>query len=133
MQEELLLEILNVVKRSETENKKAIEELKADLKEFKEETRVAINRLEEKVDKLETRFDGLEEKVDKLEARFDGLEEKVNGLETKADRLDVKTDRIEKQITDEMEDTPQMLKILFEQTDKITNYVDLTWKMKKIN
>ena len=89
--------------------------------------------MEEKVDRLETRFDGLEEKVDRLETRFDGLEEKVNGLETKADRLDVKTDRIEKQITDEMEDTSQMLKILFEQTDKITNYVDLTWKMKKIN
>ena len=35
MQEELLLEILNVVKRSETENKKAIKELKNDLKEFK--------------------------------------------------------------------------------------------------
>ena len=57
MQEELLLEILNVVKRSETENKKAIKELKNDLKEFKEETRTAINGLEEKVDKLETNFD----------------------------------------------------------------------------
>ena len=57
MQEELLLEILNVVKRSETENKKAIKELKNDLKEFKEETRTAINGLEEKVDKLETKFD----------------------------------------------------------------------------
>ena len=48
MQEELLLEILNVVKRSEAENKKAIEELRA-----------SVNRLEEKVDRLETRFDGL--------------------------------------------------------------------------
>lgn len=91
MQEELLLEILNVVKRSETENKKAIKELKNDLKEFKEETRTAIN-----------------------------------GLEEKADKLDVKTDRIEKHIVDEMNDTSQMMDILFGQTSKITNYLDLT-------
>ena len=32
MQEELLLEILNVVKRSEAENKKAIEEIETFLK-----------------------------------------------------------------------------------------------------
>ena len=102
MQEELLLEILNVVKRSETENKKA----------FKEETRTAINGLEEKVDKLETKFDGLEGKVDKL---------------------DVKTDRIEKHIVDEMNDTSQMMDILFGQTSKITNYLDLTWDIKQIN
>jgi len=126
MQEELLLEILNVVKRSETENKKAIKELKNDLKEFKEETRTAINGLEEKVDKLETKFDGLEEKVDKLETKFDGLEEK-------ADKLDVKTDRIEKHIVDEMNDTSQMMDILFGQTSKITNYLDLTWDIKQIN
>ncbi len=112
MQEELLLEILNVVKRSETENKKAIKELKNDLKEFKEETRTAINGLEEKVDKLETKFDGLEEK---------------------ADKLDVKTDRIEKHIVDEMNDTSQMMDILFGQTSKITNYLDLTWDIKQIN
>ena len=140
MQEELLLEILNVVKRSETENKKAIEELRTDLKEFKEETRAAIHRLEtrfdgleEKVDRLETRFDGLEEKVDRLETKFDGLEKKVDGLETKSDGLDVKSDRIEKRITDEMEDTSHMIKTLFNQTDRITNYLDLNWNMKKIN
>ena len=108
MQEELLLEILNVVKRSEAENKKAIEELRA-----------SVNRLEEKVDRLETRFDGLEEKVD--------------SLETKSDRIDAKTDRIEKRITDEMEDTSHMIKTLFNQTDRITNYLDLNWNMKKIN
>ena len=112
MQEELLLEILNVVKRSEAENKKAIEELRTDLKEFKEETRVAIHR---------------------LETRFDGLEEKVDRLETKSDGLDVKTDRIEKKIADEMEDTSHMIKTLFNQTDRITNYLDLNWNMKKIN
>ena len=65
MQEELLLEILNVVKRSEAENKKAIEELRA-----------SVNRLEEKVDRLETRFDD-------LEVRFDGLEEKVDRMSFK--------------------------------------------------
>lgn len=94
MQEELLLEILNVVKRSEAENKKAIEELRA-----------SVNRLEEKVDRLET----------------------------KSDRIDAKTDRIEKQITDEMEDTSHMIKTLFNQTDRITNYLDLNWNMKKFN
>lgn len=112
MQEELLLEILNVVKRSEAENKKAIEELRADLKEFKEETRVAINELKISVNKLE---------------------EKVDSLETKSDRIDAKTDRIEKRITDEMEDTSHMIKTLFNQTDRITNYLDLNWNMKKIN
>ncbi len=94
MQEELLLEILNVVKRSEAENKKAIEELRA-----------SVNRLEEKVDRLET----------------------------KSDRIDAKTDRIEKRITDEMEDTSHMIKTLFNQTDRITNYLDLNWNMKKFN
>ena len=108
MKEELLLEILNVVKRSEVENKKAIEELK-----------MSVNRLEEKVEKIETRFDGLEEKVD--------------SLETKSDRIDAKTDRIEKRITDEMEDTSHMIKTLFNQTDRITNYLDLNWNMKKFN
>ncbi len=108
MKEELLLEILNVVKRSEIENKKAIEELK-----------MSVNRLEGKVEKIETRFDGLEEKVDRLE--------------TKSDRIDAKTDRIEKRITDEMEDTSHMIKTLFSQTDRITNYLDLNWNMKKIN
>lgn len=94
MQEELLLEILNVVKRSEAENKKAIEELRA-----------SVNRLEEKVDRLET----------------------------KSDRIDAKTDRIEKRITDEMEDTSHMIKTLFNQTDRITNYLDLNWNIKKFN
>ena len=129
MKEELLLEILNVVKRSEVENKKAIEELK-----------MSVNRLEGKVEKIETRFDGLEEKVEKIETRFDGLEGKVDkletkfdGLEEKADKLDVKTDRIEKHIVDEMNDTSQMMDILFGQTSKITNYLDLTWDIKQIN
>ena len=101
MQEELLLEILDVVKRSETENKKAIEELK-----------MSVNRLEEKVDKLEIRFDRLDEK---------------------ADKLDAKTDRVEKHIVDEMNDTSQMVNILFGQTGKITNYLGLTWDIKQIN
>ena len=101
MKEELLLEILNVVKRSEVENKKAIEELK-----------MSVNRLEGKVEKIETRFDGLEEK---------------------ADRIDAKTDRIEKHIVDEMNDTSQMVNILFGQTGKITNYLGLTWDIKHIN
>ena len=150
MQEELLLEILNVVKRSEAENKKAIEELRASFDGLEEkvdrlETRfnsleARFDGLEEKVDRLETRFDGLEEKVDRLETRFDslevrfdGLEEKVDSLETKSDRIDAKTDRIEKRITDEMEDTSHMIKTLFNQTDRITNYLDLNWNMKKIN
>lgn len=115
MKEELLLEILNVVKRSEVENKKAIEELK-----------MSVNRLEGKVEKIETRFDGLEEKVEKIETRFDGLEEKT-------DRIDAKTDRIEKHIVDEMNDTSQMVNILFGQTGKITNYLGLTWDIKHIN
>ena len=97
-----------------------------EIKEFKEETRTAINGLEEKVDKLETKFDGLEGKVDKLETKFDGREEK-------ADKLDVKTDRIERHIVDEMNDTSQMMDILFGQTSKITNYLDLTWDIKQIN
>ena len=101
MKEELLLEILNVVKRSEVENKKAIEELK-----------MSVNRLEGKVEKIETRFDGLEEKTD---------------------RIDAKTDRIEKHIVDEMNDTSQMVNILFGQTGKITNYLGLTWDIKHIN
>ena len=129
MKEELLLEILNVVKRSEVENKKAIEELK-----------MSVNRLEGKVEKIETRFDGLEEKVEKIETRFDGLEGKVekietrfDGLEEKADRIDAKTDRIEKHIVDEMNDTSQMVNILFGQTGKITNYLGLTWDIKHIN
>ena len=129
MKEELLLEILNVVKRSEVENKKAIEELK-----------MSVNRLEGKVEKIETRFDGLEEKVEKIETRFDGLEGKVekietrfDGLEEKTDRIDAKTDRIEKHIVDEMNDTSQMVNILFGQTGKITNYLGLTWDIKHIN
>ena len=122
MKEELLLEILNVVKRSEVENKKAIEELK-----------MSVNRLEEKVEKIEIRFDGLEEKVEKIETRFDILEEKADKLDTKSDRIDVKTDRIEKHIVDEMNDTSQMVNILFGQTGKITNYLGLTWDIKHIN
>ena len=108
MKEELLLEILNVVKRSEVENKKAIEELK-----------MSVNRLEGKIEKIETRFDVLEEKADKLD--------------TKSDRIDAKTDRIEKHIVDEMNDTSQMVNILFGQTGKITNYLGLTWDIKHIN
>ena len=46
MQEELLLEILNVVKRSETENKKAIKELKNDRKTFSKERSAQISQIE---------------------------------------------------------------------------------------
>ena len=92
-----------------------------------------VDRLETRFDGLEVRFDGLEEKVDRLETRFDSLEVRFDGLEEKVDRIDAKTDRIEKRITDEMEDTSHMIKTLFNQTDRITNYLDLNWNIKKFN
>ena len=72
-------------------------------------------------------------KVEKVETRFDVLEEKADKLDTKSDRIDAKTDRIEKHIVDEMNDTSQMVNILFGQTGKITNYLGLTWDIKHIN
>ena len=136
MKEELLLEILNVVKRSEVENKKAIEELKMSVNRLEgkvEKIETRFDGLEEEVEKIETRFDGLEGKVEKVETRFDVLEEKADKLDTKSDRIDAKTDRIEKHIVDEMNDTSQMVNILFGQTGKITNYLGLTWDIKHIN
>ena len=52
-----------------------------------------MDRLEEKVDRLEERMDRLEVKVDRLEERMDRLEVKVDRLEEKVDCIDQKHDR----------------------------------------
>lgn len=55
-----------------------------------------MDRMESKVDILDSRMNCLETKVDVLDSRMDRLETKVDRLETKVDGLGVRMDHLEK-------------------------------------
>ena len=58
-----------------------------------------IKRLEERMDRLETRVTALEEKVDRLETRVTALEEKVDRLEIRVTALEEKVDLLGVRVT----------------------------------
>ena len=57
-----------------------------------------IDKLEEKVNKLEDRIVKLEEKINKLEERIIKLEEKVNKLEERITKLENKVNKLEERV-----------------------------------
>ncbi len=81
---------------------KKVEEVKNEVQDVKRHTGVLVEDLRkdvkaiaeghsilnEKMDRLETKVDGLETKVDRLETKVDGLETKVDRLEIKVDGLE---------------------------------------------
>ena len=56
-----------------------------------------MDKLEERMDLLETRMDRLEERMDALEARMDKLEENMDSLENREYKSEDRLDKTEEQ------------------------------------
>ena len=52
------------------------------------------------MDKLDSRMDGLESRMDKLDSRMDGLESRMDSLDSRMDGFDHRMDRLEKRVDD---------------------------------
>ena len=56
-----------------------------------------MDKLEERMDLLETRMDRLEERMETLEIRMDRLEERMDALEARMDKSEDRLDKTEEQ------------------------------------
>lgn len=54
-----------------------------------------FKKVNDRLDKIDTKISKLEERTDRIENKMDKLEEKMDGLENRMDKLEERMDRIE--------------------------------------
>lgn len=76
-----------------------MEEIKSMLREVLKEELFPVHhklgQLDQRIDGLETKFDGFEQRLSGLEIKFDGFEERFNGLETQFDGFEKRFSSLE--------------------------------------
>ena len=130
-------ELLNAIKQDNEETRRhfdvVAESLKSEIRVIAEGHGVLV----EKIDRLDTRMDHLETKVDRLDTRMDGLDTRMDRLETKVDGLDHKLENFIVETRTNFEEVRAAIKFSYAELDRrvahLESFVqDLATRMQRI-
>ncbi|GAA2398126.1 hypothetical protein Cme02nite_06670 [Catellatospora methionotrophica] len=70
----------------------AVDELSADLREHRQDTREQFAAVNQRLDRIDERFDGIDGRLDRIDQRFDGFNGRLDGMDRRFAGIDGRLD-----------------------------------------